>query len=61
MLYIPNIDNYLKILNVEEMKDFLAKNFSEYFKSIREKRSLRKCPKSLYIFLTTPGEVEKCV
>ena len=37
MLYIPNIDNYLKILNVEEMKDFLAKNFSEYFKSIREK------------------------
>ena len=43
------------------MKDFVAINFSEYFKSIRWKQSLRKIDKLLYIFLTTPDEVEKYV
>ena len=50
MLYIPKIDDYLKILTDEEVKDFVAINFSEYFKSVREKH-FRKVAKSLYIFL----------
>ena len=37
MLYIPNIDDYLKILTDDEMRDFVAINFGEYFKSTREK------------------------
>ena len=41
------------------MKDFVALNFSEYFKSIRDEQNLRKVAKSLYIFVTTPDEVEK--
>ena len=41
------------------MKDFVATNFSEYFKSIREKQNLRKVAKSLYIILTLPEEVER--
>ena len=45
----------------EEVKDFLAINFREYFKSIREEQYLRKVAKSLYIFLTTPDEVGKYV
>ena len=58
MLYISNIDDYLKTLTDEEVKDFLAINFSEYFKSIREEQNLRKVAKSFYIFLTTPAEVQ---
>ena len=42
MLYIPKIDDYLKILTNEEVKDFVAIIFSEYFKSIREEQNLRK-------------------
>ena len=61
MLYIPKIDDYLKILTDEQVKDFVAINFSEYFKSIREEQNLRKVAKSLYIFLTTPDEVENYV
>ena len=65
MLYIPKIDDYLKILTDEEVKYFVAINFSEYFKSAREKlnsklneeQSLRKVAKSLYTFLTTPDEL----
>ena len=45
----------------KEVKDFVAINFSEYFKSIREKQSLRKVAKLLYIFLTASNEVEKHV
>ena len=68
MLYIPNIDNYFKILTDEEVKDFVAINFSEYFKSakeklyhkLNEKQNLRKVSKSPYLFLATSDEVEKC-
>ena len=49
MLHIPKIDDYLKILTDEEVKDFLAIYFSGYFKSIREEQNLRKVAKSLYI------------
>ena len=59
MLYIPKIDNYLKTLTDEEVKDFTATHFREYFKSISEEQTLRKATKSLYIFLTTPDEVKK--
>ena len=40
MLYLPKIDGYLKILTDEEVKDFLAINFSEYFKSIKDEQNL---------------------
>ena len=51
----------------EEVKDFVAKNFSKYFKSTREKlyfklneeQNFRKVAKSFYISLTTPDEIEK--
>ena len=51
----------------EEVKDFLFINFSDYFKSTREKlhsklnaeQNLRKVAKSIYILLTSPDEVEK--
>ena len=58
MLYISNIDDYLKTLTDEKVKDFVAINFSKYFKSIREEQNLRKVAKSFYIFLTTPVEVQ---
>ena len=53
----------------EELNNFLVKNFGKYFNSTKEKlysklneeKSLRKFVKWLYIFLTTPDEVEKCV
>ena len=45
----------------EEVKDFVAINFSEYFRSIREEKNLRKVAKLLYIFLTTLDKVERCV
>ena len=61
MLYIPKIDDYLKILTDEEVKDFVAINFNEYFKSINEEQNLRKTAKSLYILLITLDEVEKYV
>ena len=66
MLYIPKIDDYLKILTDEEVKYLVAINFSEYLKFAREKlyfslneeQNLRKVAKSLYTFLTTADEVE---
>ena len=36
MLYIPKIDKQLKILTDEEVKDFVAINISEYYKSTKE-------------------------
>ena len=35
MLYIPKIDDYLKTLNDDEVKDFVAINFSKHFKSTK--------------------------
>ena len=67
MFCIPTIDDYLKILTDDEMKDFVVINSGEYFKSTREKlysklsrkQNLRKVVESLYIFATAPNEVEK--
>ena len=42
MLFIPKIDNYLKILTDEEVEYFVAISSSEYFKSIREVQNFRK-------------------
>ena len=53
------IDDHLKILTDEDVKDFIAIDFSEYFKSIRKEQNYRKVAKSLV--LTTPDEVEKYV
>ena len=61
MLFIPKIDDYLEIMTDEEVKDFVAINFNEYFKSIKEEQNLRKTAKSLCIFLITLDEVEKYV
>ena len=63
-MYIPEIDDYLKILTDEEVMDFVAINFSEYFKSKGEKQNLRTLAKSylhlhLLIFLKTLDKVEK--
>ena len=65
MLYIANIDKYLKILTDEEVKDFVAINFSECFKfrkeklysKISKKQNLIKVTKSLDISLKTPDRV----
>ena len=54
MLCILKIDHYLIILTDEEVTDFVAIIFSEYFKSITAVQNLR-------IFLTTPDEVKKHV
>ena len=69
MLYIPKIGDYLKILTDDKMKDFEAINFSECFKSTREKffsklseeQNLGKVAESIYIFLTTPDAVENYI
>ena len=69
ILYIPQIDDYFEILTDQEVKDFVVINFSEYFKSTKQKlysklneeQNLRKVTKLLYLFLTTPDEVEKYV
>ena len=50
MLYIPKIEDYLKILTDKEVKDFVVKIFNE---TVRNKENLRKVVKSLYISLTT--------
>ena len=36
MLHVPKIEDYLEILTDDEVKDFAAINFREYFKSIRK-------------------------
>ena len=36
MLYIPKIDDYVKILTDDEVRDSVTINFSEYFKSAEE-------------------------
>ena len=54
-MYIPKIDDYLKILADEEVKIFVTINFSEYSK---EEQNNRKVAKLVYIFLTTPDEVQ---
>ena len=61
MLFIPRTDDYLGRLTDEEVKDFVATNFREYFKAIRKGKYLRKSAKSIYIFLTAPDKVEKYV
>ena len=61
MLYIPKIDDYIKILTDKKEEAFVAINFSEFSKSITKKQNLRKVARSLHIFLTTPDEVEKYV
>ena len=52
---IPKTDNHLEILTVEEVKDFVTKNFNE---TIKKEENLRKVAKSLSVFLTIPDEVQ---
>ena len=65
-MYISKIGDYWKILTDDEVKDVVAINFSERFKSAREEwyskqneeQYPRKVPKLFYIFLTTSNEEE---
>ena len=59
MLYIPKIDDYLKILTDEKVEHFIAINFSECFKSIGEEQNFKNVAKLLYIFLSAADEVER--
>ena len=43
MLCIPNIGDYLKILIGDEEKNFVVKDFREYFKSAKEKLCSELC------------------
>ena len=60
MLHIPKTGDYLKILTDDEVKDFVAINFSKYFKSTRERlyfklkeeQNFRKAAQSLYLYLS---------
>ena len=61
MLYIPKIDDHLKILTKEEMKDFVAINFAKYFKSVKEEENFGKVAKWCCIFPRTPDELKKYV
>ena len=61
MLYISKIDDFLKILTHEEVKDFVAINSRECFKSKREEQNLRKVAKYFYIFLTASNQLEEYV
>ena len=49
MLYIPKIGDYLKILIDEEVKGFVAINFSEYFKYARKKLHSKLSEENLLI------------
>ena len=51
MLYLEKIDDYLKILTDDEVKDFVAINFGKYSKCIEEEENLIKAAKLFYIFL----------
>ena len=42
MLYIQKIDDYLKILIAEQVKDFVAVKFSEYYIPISKEKNLGK-------------------
>ena len=63
------MDDYLKILTNNKVKDFVVKEFGESFKSrneklfskLREKQNIREIAESLYIFVETDDEVEKYV
>ena len=69
MLFIPNIGDSLKVFTDDEVNDSVVINFDEYFKPLQvklysklnAKQNLRKVAELLYIFLTTPGKVEKSV
>ena len=57
MFHISKIDDYLKILTDDEVKDFVAISFCEYRKSMKEKlysklneeQNLGKVVESVYI------------
>ena len=51
MLCIPKIFDYLKFLTDEEVKDFVAINFREYLKSVKEEKNLTKVAKLLFNYL----------
>ena len=66
-MFIPKIDDNLKIWTDNEVKGSAVINFSWCFKSKREKlysklkeeQNLWKVVESLFIFLTTPDELHK--
>ena len=60
MLYIPKIDDCLKMLTDNKLKDIVVINFGACFKSTRKiAELLRKVAELIFIFLATPDEVHK--
>ena len=60
MLYIPKIDDCLKMLTDNKLKDIVVINFGECFKSTRKiAELLRKVAELIFILLATPDEVHK--
>ena len=64
---MPKIADYFKILNDEEVKDFVVINFGECFKFTREalhsklgeEENIRKVAELFYSFLKTSDEKQK--
>ena len=60
MLYIPKIDDCLKMLTDNKLKDIVVINLGECFKSTRKiAELLRKVAELIFIFLATPDEVHE--
>ena len=64
MFRIPKIDDYLKILTNNEVKDFALIKFSEstreeLYSKLSVEQNLGKVTELLYIFVETPDEVGK--
>ena len=61
MLYNLRIDDCLKILTNDEVKDFVVLNLENLHSKLAEEQILRKVTESLYIFLRTFDQAEKYV
>ena len=65
MLNITKINDNLKILTHEEVKDFLVIDEKlireKLFSKLNEEQNFRNVVKMFYIFVTTPDEVETYV
>ena len=59
MLHIPEIGNYLNILTDDEVWDFVAINFGEYFKSTKEKLCTERIDEQNYRTVTLKINLQK--
>ena len=59
MLHIPEIGNYLNILTDDEVWDFVAINFGEYFNSTKEKLCTERIDEQNYRTVTLKINLQK--